>query len=165
MRRRAVRLGYDRPMSSSSSDRSRFAIAIGRFHEEIGDRLVKGAQRAFTERTGGEADVYDLAGAFEVPMAALMLANTGRYAGIACMATVIRGETDHYDYVCSESARGIMDVQLQTGVPCAFGILTCHNMEQALDRSGGKYDRGYDWAVAVIEMVEMKKQLAGGGQG
>ena len=83
-------------------------------------------------------------GAYELPLAALYLAQTGRVAGVACLGAVIRGETDHYDYVCAEAARGIQDVQLRTGVPCAFGVLTVESMEQALARSGGDHrDTGY----------------------
>ncbi len=87
--------------------------------------------------------MFDVPGAFELPLAALYLAESGRYAGVACLGAVIRGETDHYDYVCSEAARGIQDVQLRTGVPCAFGVLTVDNMDQAIARTGGgKRDSG-----------------------
>ena len=95
----------------------KFAIAVGRFYTDLAERLVAGAQRAFTEAGHGEADVFDVPGAFELPLAARYLADSGRYAGVACLGAVIRGETDHYDYVCAETARGIMDVQLTTGVP------------------------------------------------
>ena len=108
----------------------RFAIAVGRFYDELADRLVAGAQDAFLAAGAGEADVYDVPGAFELPLAAKLAAESGRYDGVACLGAVIRGETDHYDYVCAESARGIQDVQLRTGVPCAFGVLTCDTMEQ-----------------------------------
>jgi 6,7-dimethyl-8-ribityllumazine synthase len=114
-----------------------FAIAVGRFYAELADRLVAGAQAAFAEAGAGEADVFDVPGAFELPMAAKLCAETGRYDGVACLGAVIRGETDHYDYVCAEAARGIQEVQLRTGVPCAFGVLTVDTMEQALARSGG----------------------------
>ena len=121
----------------------RFAIAVGRFYDELADRLVAGAQDAFAAAGAGKADVYDVPGAFELPLAAKLAAESGRYDGVACLGAVIRGETDHYDYVCAESARGIQDVQLRTGVPCAFGVLTCDTMEQALARSGGgKRDSG-----------------------
>jgi 6,7-dimethyl-8-ribityllumazine synthase len=96
----------------------RYAIAVGRFYAELAERLVAGAQRAFTEAGHEPADVYDVPGAFELPLAARYLADSGRYAGVACLGAVIRGETDHYEYVCSEAARGIQDVQLSTGVPC-----------------------------------------------
>jgi 6,7-dimethyl-8-ribityllumazine synthase len=140
---------------------SRYAIAIGRFYEDLADRLIAGAQRAFVEATGDAADVYDVPGAFELPLAAAYLAETGRYAGVACLGAVIRGETDHYDYVCSEAARGIMDVQLRTGVPCAFGVLTVENMDQALARTGGgKRDQGAHAAEAVVKLARMKASLA-----
>ena len=91
----------------------------------------------------GRPTCIEVPGAFELPLAALYLAQSGRYAGVACLGAVIRGETDHYDYVCAESARGIMDVELRTGIPCAFGVLTVENMEQALARTGGgKRDQG-----------------------
>jgi 6,7-dimethyl-8-ribityllumazine synthase len=134
-----------------------FAIAVGRFYEELAARLIAGAQGVF----GGEADVFDVPGAFELPPAALFLAQTGRYDGIACLGAVIRGETDHYDYVCSEAARGIMDVQLRTGVPCAFGVLTVDTMEQALARAGGgKRDQGAHAAEAVVTLARLKRPLA-----
>ena len=141
----------------------RFAIAIGRFYEDLADRLVAGAQGAFAAAGAGEADVIEVPGAFELPMAAMLLAQTGRYAGIACLGAVIRGETDHYDYVCSEAARGIQDVQLRTGVPCAFGVLTVSSMEQALARTGGgKRDQGAHAAQAVLALAGLKTRLAGG---
>jgi len=111
-----------------------FAIAVGRFYEDLAERLVAGAQDAFAEAGAGEADVFEVPGAFELPMAAKLCAESGRYAGVACLGAVIRGETDHYDWVCAEAARGIQDVQLRTGVPCAFGVLTVDTMEQALAR-------------------------------
>jgi 6,7-dimethyl-8-ribityllumazine synthase len=140
---------------------SRFAIAVGRFYEDLAERLVGGAQAAFGEGGFGEADVFDVPGAFELPLAAKYCADSGRYAGVACLGAVIRGETDHYDFVCSEAARGIQDVQLRTGVPCAFGVLTVDNMDQALARTGGgKRDQGRHAAEAVIRMAEMRSQLA-----
>ena len=139
---------------------SRFAIAVGRFYEDLAQRLVAGAQRAFSEAGVGEADVYDVPGAFELPLAARYLADSGRYAGVACLGAVIRGETSHYDYVCGEAARGIQDVQLRTGVPCAFGVLTVENMDQALARTGGgKRDQGAHAAEAVVTLARMKRSL------
>jgi 6,7-dimethyl-8-ribityllumazine synthase len=122
---------------------SPFAIAVARFYEDLAERLVAGAQGAFAEAGAGEADVFEVPGAFELPLAAKYAAESGRYEGVACVGAVIRGETDHYDYVCAEAARGIQDVQLRTGVPCAFGVLTVDTMEQALARAGGdKRDSG-----------------------
>jgi 6,7-dimethyl-8-ribityllumazine synthase len=139
---------------------SRFAIAVGRFYEDLAQRLVAGAQRVFAEAGVGEADVYDVPGAFELPLAARYLADSGRYEGIACLGAVIRGETDHYDYVCAEAARGIQDVQLRTGVPCAFGVLTVENMDQALARTGGgKRDQGEHAAQAVLALAALRERL------
>jgi len=99
-------------------------------------------------------------GAFELPLAAKYLAESGRYAGVACLGAVIRGETDHYDYVCAETARGIQDVQLRTGVPCAFGVLTVDSMDQALARTGGdKRDQGEHAAQAVLALAAMRSAL------
>jgi 6,7-dimethyl-8-ribityllumazine synthase len=140
---------------------ARFAIAVGRFYEDLAERLVGGAQRAFAEAGAPAAEVHDVPGAYELPLAALYLAQTGRFAGVACLGAVIRGETDHYDYVCAEAARGIQDVQLRTGVPCAFGVLTVDNMEQALARSGGDHrDTGRHAAEVVLRMSALRSELA-----
>ena len=135
----------------------RFAIGAGNFYEELAARLVSGARHGFGEGGVDEAqvDIFEVPGAFELPLAAKFCAEAG-YAGVACLGAVIRGETDHYDFVCSESARGIMDVQLTTGVPCAFGVLTVDNMDQALARSGGdKRNQGERAAQAVLAMVAL----------
>jgi len=140
---------------------TRYAIAVGRFYEDLAQRLVAGAQRAFAAAGVGEADVYDVPGAFELPLAARYLADSGRYAGVACLGAVIRGETSHYDYVCAEAARGIQEVQLRTGVPCAFGVLTVDTMEQALARSGGgTRDSGRHAAEAVMALARIRARLA-----
>jgi 6,7-dimethyl-8-ribityllumazine synthase len=140
---------------------SRFAIVAARFYDDLADRLVAGAQAAFAEAGAGEADVFSVPGAFELPMAAQLAATTGRYAGVACVGAVIRGETDHYDYVCGEAARGIQDVQLRTGVPCAFGVLTVDTMEQALARAGGDgRDSGRHAAEAVLALTRVRDELA-----
>ncbi|HEV2813671.1 MAG TPA: 6,7-dimethyl-8-ribityllumazine synthase [Solirubrobacteraceae bacterium] len=137
---------------------SRFAIVVGRFYEDLAERLVKGAMERFGEH---DVDVFDVPGAFELPPAALYAAQSGKYAGVACLGAVIRGETDHYDYVCAESARGIMDVQLRTGVPCSFGVLTVDNMDQALARTGGgKRDQGHHAADAVVTLALVRGALA-----
>ena len=134
---------------------SGWAIAVGRFYEELAERLVDGAQRVFE----GAADVYDVPGAFELPLAARYCADAG-YDGVACLGAVIRGETDHYDFVCSSAASGILRVSLDTGVPCSFGVLTVENMDQALARTGGgKRHQGEDAARAVIQMAQLKRSL------
>jgi 6,7-dimethyl-8-ribityllumazine synthase len=139
----------------------RYAIVVGRFYEELAERLVVSAREVF-EAAGAEAvDVFDVPGAFELPLAALTIAESGRYAGIACLGAVIRGETSHYDYVCSEAARGIQDVMLRTGVPCGFGVLTVETMEQALARAGGgKRSQGEDAAVAVLALARIRADFA-----
>jgi 6,7-dimethyl-8-ribityllumazine synthase len=133
----------------------RYAVVVGRFYEELAERLVDGARRIF-EEAGADVDVFDVPGAFELPMAAKICAQTGRYAGIACCGAVIRGETSHYDYVCNEAARGIQQVQLETGIPCGFGLLTVENYDQALARLGEKRHQGEDAARAVLALVELK---------
>ena len=139
----------------------RFAIVVGRFYEDLAERLVDGAQRVF-EEAGAEVDVHDVPGAFELPLAARYCADSGRYEGVACLGAVIRGETDHYDYVCGQAAAGIARVQLDTGVPCSFGVLTVENMEQALARTGGgKRHQGEDAAHAVLRMAELRRTLRG----
>ncbi len=138
-----------------------FAIAIGRFYEDLAERLLAGARGAFAEAGHGEVEVFDVPGAFELPLAASYLAQTGRIEGVACLGAVIRGETDHYDFVCAEAARGIQQVALDTGVPCAFGVLTCETMEQALARAGGgKRDQGAHAAAAVLTMAAMRRELS-----
>ncbi len=95
-------------------------------------------------------------------MAAKLCAESGDFAGVACLGVVIRGETDHYDFVCAEAARGIQDTSLRTGVPCAFGVITCDTREQAEARAGGdKRDQGRNAAIAVMRMHLMKAQLRG----
>ena len=139
----------------------RYAIAVGRFYEDLAERLVGGAKAAFAEAGVEQVDVFEVPGAFELPLAAKYCAESGRFSGVACLGAVIRGETDHYDFVCAEAARGIQDVQLRTGVPCAFGVLTVENMDQALARSGGgKRDQGRHAAEAIMRMAELRTQLA-----
>jgi 6,7-dimethyl-8-ribityllumazine synthase len=136
-----------------------WAIAAARFYEDLADRLVDGARRVF-EEAGGSVEVHVVPGAFELPLAAKYCAESGRYAGVACVGAVIRGETDHYDYVCGQAAAGIARVSLDTGVPCAFGVLTVDTMEQALARAGGgKRHTGEDAARAVLRMAELRRQL------
>jgi len=138
----------------------RYAIVVARFYSELAERLVTSATGVF-ERAGADAvDVFDVPGAFELPLAAQMAAQTGRYAGVACLGAVIRGETTHYDYVCNEAARGIMDVALRSGVPCTFGVVTVENMDQALARTGGdKRDQGAHAAEAVLALSRVRGEL------
>ena len=139
-----------------------FAVCVGRFYEDLAERLTNGAVEGF--EVGGVSAVsvhtYPVPGAFELPFAAKLCAESGRFAGIACLGAVIRGETDHYDHVCAETARGIQDVQLRSGVPCAFGVITCDTMDQALARAGGdKRDQGRNAALAVLGMAKLRDSI------
>jgi 6,7-dimethyl-8-ribityllumazine synthase len=136
----------------------RFAICVADFYEDLAQRLEAGARAGFDDAGVGEdsIEVHRVPGAFELPLAAKLLAGTGRVAGIACLGAVIRGDTDHYEFVCAESARGIQQVALETGVPCAFGVITCETMDQALARAGGdKRDQGRSAAEAVMRMARL----------
>ena len=136
-----------------------YAACVGGFYEDLAKRLVEGARRVFDE-AGVNFEVHEVPGAFELPLAAKYCADSGRYAGIACLGAVIRGETDHYDFVCTEAAGGIARVQLDTGVPCAFGVLTVDDMEQALARvGGGVRHQGEDAARAVLRMAALRREL------
>lgn len=141
----------------------RFAVCVGRFYEDLANRLADGADEGF-KLAGvpiGAVSHASVPGAYDLPYAAKLHAETGQFAGVACLGVVIRGETDHFDFVCAESARGIQDVQLQTGVPCAFGVITCDNMDQALARAGGdKRDQGRNSALTVARMALLKRQLS-----
>jgi 6,7-dimethyl-8-ribityllumazine synthase len=149
------------PLELSDSDRetlarSEFAICVATFYEDLATRLTNGAVEAFSEVGVSPASVhaFEVPGAFELPLAAKWAAESRRFAGVACLGVVIRGETDHYDYVCSEAARGVQDAQLGSGVPCAFGVITCDNREQAEARAGGdKRDQGRNAAIAVMRMA------------
>jgi len=147
---------------SAEGPPARFAIVRATFYEDLAERLMAGALKGFGDQgiAAGDVDVHDVPGAFELPFAAKACAESGRYAGIACLGAVIRGETDHYDYVCEAAAHGILRAQLDTGVPCAFGVLTVDDMDQALARAGGgKRDSGYDAALAAVQMARLAGSL------
>jgi 6,7-dimethyl-8-ribityllumazine synthase len=140
----------------------RFAIVRATFYEDLAQRLTAGALKGFAEQGVSESqvDTYDVPGAFELPFAAKQCAETGRYAGVACLGAVIRGETDHYNWVCEGATYGITRAQLDTGVPCAFGVLTVDEMDQALARTGGdKRDTGYNAALATVQMARLAAGL------
>lgn len=140
----------------------RFAIVRATFYEDLARRLTAGALSGFAEQgvLEGQVDVHDVPGAFELPLAAKACAESGRYAGVACLGAVIRGETDHYDYVCEGATYGIARVQLDTGVPCTFGLLTVDDMDQAMARTGGgKRDSGYNAALATVHMARLVPRL------
>ncbi len=140
-----------------------FAVCVATFYEDIAERLLNGAAEGFDLGGVSEASVhtYRVPGAFELPFAAKLCAESGRFAGIACLGVVIRGETSHYDHVCTEVAAGTQRAQLDTGVPCAFGVITAENMDQALARSGGdKRDQGRGAAVVAMRMALLARELS-----
>ncbi len=142
---------------------SEFAICVATFYEDLAERLVNGAVEAFSEEGVAPTSVHthEVPGAFELPLAAKLCAESGRFDGVACLGVVIRGETNHYDYVCAEAASGIQRVQLDTGVPCAFGLITCDTREQAEARAGGdKRDQGRNAAIAVMRMAALRRSFS-----
>jgi 6,7-dimethyl-8-ribityllumazine synthase len=145
--------------------RNEWAICVATFYEDLAERLIAGALQGFADGGVSPASVqtFEVPGAFELPFAAKACAESGRFAGVACLGVVIRGETDHYDFVCGESARGIQDVQLATGVPCAFGVITCDTREQAEARAdGSKRDQGRHAAETVLRSALIVQSLADG---
>lgn len=141
---------------------ARFAIVISRFNEFVTSKLLGGCVDALTRHQAKEdnIEVFWSPGSFEVPLLAQKVAETGRYSAVICLGAVIRGGTDHYQYVASEAAKGVAMASLHTGVPCIFGILTCDTVEQAVDRAGAKSgNKGADAALAAIEMVNLIQQI------
>jgi 6,7-dimethyl-8-ribityllumazine synthase len=145
------------------SDDARVALCVATFYSELAEKLESGARGIFEEAGIGRVDRFEVPGAFELPVIAKYAAESGRYEAVVCLGAVIRGETDHYDYVCAEAARGVQDVQLETGVPCGFGVLTVDTMEQALDRvaGGAKRDTGRHAAEAALASLAVKRELGG----
>jgi 6,7-dimethyl-8-ribityllumazine synthase len=140
----------------------RVALCVARFYEDLADKLEQGARAALDDAGVTDIDRFEVPGAFELPLIASYAARSGRYAAVVCLGAVIRGETDHYDYVCGEAARGIQQVQLDTGVPCGFGVLTVDTIAQALERvsGGSKRDTGRHAAEAALASLAVKRQLA-----
>ena len=140
----------------------KIGIVAARFNEFIVSKLIGGAQDACI-RHGVADDDIDLAwvpGAFEIPMVAKKMAESGRYDAVLCLGAVIKGSTSHYDYVCAEVSKGVAMVALETGVPTLFGVLTTDNIEQAIERAGTKAgNKGYDVACSAIEMVNLMKNI------
>jgi 6,7-dimethyl-8-ribityllumazine synthase len=143
----------------------RFGIVVSRFNSFITERLLAAAVDAL-ERAGAtneDVDVVRVPGAFELPLAAKKLAATGRYDALIAIGCVLRGETAHYDYVCSETARGLQLAQMDTGLPIIFCVLTCDTLEQAIDRAGLKGgNKGFEAGLAAIEMAQLSRKLASG---
>ncbi len=140
----------------------RFGIVLGRFNSFIGERLLEGALDALV-RHGAADDQITVArvpGAFEIPLAAKKMAQTGNYDALICLGAVIRGSTPHFDYVASEVSKGIAHVSLESGIPIAFGVLTTDTIEQAIERAGTKAgNKGADAACAAMEMVDLLRKI------
>lgn len=142
----------------------RIAIVAARFNHFVVDKLLAGAVETLSAAgiSGQDLDVVRVPGAFEIPLAAKKLAAGKSYDAVITLGAVIRGGTPHFDYVCSECARGVTQASLETGVPVLFGVLTCDDMEQAMDRAGGKHgNKGADAALAAMEMTDLLRKLEG----
>jgi len=158
---------------SLSAQGLRFGIVVSRFNSFITERLLQGALDALDRggAAGKEVDVVHVPGSFELPLAAKKLATTGRYDALIAIGCILRGETAHYDYVCSETARGLQLAQMDTGIPVMFCVLTCDTLEQAIDRAGLKGgNKGFEAGLAAIEMAQLSRKLRGsakpaGGKG
>jgi 6,7-dimethyl-8-ribityllumazine synthase len=146
----------------------RFAIVVARFNSFITERLLLSACDGLL-RTGAakkDIDVVRVPGAFEIPLAARQLASTGKYDAIICIGCLLRGDTAHYDVIVNEVTRGIGQSAQETGVPHAFGVLTCDTLEQAIDRAGLKMgNKGFEAALAAVEMVSLTQGIRGQGSG
>jgi 6,7-dimethyl-8-ribityllumazine synthase len=141
----------------------RFAIVAARFNEEIVEALVAGALDAFGSHGVAEdaVDLIRVPGSFEIPVVAKHLAESAKYAAVVCLGAVVKGDTDHYDYVSSAATHGILQAGLATGVPVIFGVLTCETLEQAVNRAGGKSgNKGFEAAVAAIEMANLMSKVS-----
>ena len=140
----------------------RIALCVARFYGDLADALESGARDALAEAGITDVDSFEVPGAFELPLISRFAAESGRYAAIVALGAVIRGETDHYDYVCSETARGIQEIQLRTGIPIGFGVLTVDSAEQARARvkGGSKRDSGRHAVEAVLASLAVKRELA-----
>ena len=140
----------------------KIAIVVARFNEFITSKLLSGCIDCLIRHEAADEDltVAWVPGAFEIPMAAKKLAESGKYDAVICLGAVIRGATPHYHYVCAEASKGIAQVSMQTGVPVAFGVLTTENIQQAVERAGTKAgNKGVDCAMTAMEMVNLFKEM------
>jgi len=145
-----------------SSKGLRFAIIVARFNSFITERLLAGALDALARTGCAESDIeiVKVPGSWEMPVVARELAERKRHDAIICLGAVIRGDTPHFDYVAGEAAKGLGQVAAQTGVPVAFGVLTCNTLEQAIDRAGAKGgNKGFDAAMTAVEMADLMRRL------
>ncbi len=140
----------------------KIGVVVGRFNSMISDKLLSGSISAFIKGGGDEKDitVVKVPGSFEIPLAALKLAQTKKFDGILCIGAVIRGGTPHFDYIANEVAKGIAQVNMQTGIPTAFGVITADNLEQAIERAGTKHgNKGEEATLALIETINVLKKV------
>jgi 6,7-dimethyl-8-ribityllumazine synthase len=146
-----------------SAEGFRFALIVSRFNDFISAKLVEGALDALKRHGAGEEQltVVKVPGAFEIPLAAKKLAESGNYDAVICLGAVIRGSTPHFDYVAAEVSKGIAMVGLESKIPVTFGVLTTDNLEQAIERAGSKAgNKGWDAAMAAMEMTNLFKNMA-----
>lgn len=142
----------------------KIGIVVARFNELITNRLLEGALWTFARHGGDDShvEIARVPGAYELPIAALKMAQTEKFAAVICLGCVIRGATSHYDYVCGPAANGIANVAIQTGVPTVFGVLTVDTLEQAFDRAGAKVgNKGSEAMEAALEMADLLNQIGG----
>jgi len=143
----------------------RFAIVVARWNDFLTAKLLDGAVDAL-ERLGANEDsieIFKIPGAFEIPLAALRVAQSGKFDAVICIAVVIRGETPHFDFVAGEAAKGVTNAALQTGVPVLFGVVTTDTLEQAINRAGVKAgNKGFEAAMSAVELVNLYKTMDGG---
>jgi 6,7-dimethyl-8-ribityllumazine synthase len=140
----------------------KFGLVVSRFNDFINDRLLGGALDALTRNgaKGEDLSVVKVPGAFEIPLVAKKMANSGKYDAVICLGCVIRGATPHFEYISSEVAKGIARVSLESGVPVSFGVITADNLEQAIERAGTKAgNKGWDAALSAIEMINLFKTM------
>lgn len=139
----------------------RVAVVFARFNDTITEPLRDGAVARLREAGTDDVQVFEVPGALELPLACLMAARSGRFDAVVALGAVIRGGTDHYEHVCTQTSRGVMEVQLQTGMPIGFGLLTCTDVDQARARAGGAAgNKGADAAEAALQMLTLRDRLA-----
>ena len=139
-----------------------YAVAVARFYEDLAERLLASARAVFAEQGHGEPEVFDVPGAFELPLAAEYAARSGRFAGVACLGAVIRGGTPHFEYVCDAVTAGLTRVALDTGTPVGNGVLTCNTFQEARDRCGlpdSSEDKGWEAVVAALDTALLLRSI------
>jgi 6,7-dimethyl-8-ribityllumazine synthase len=161
-------LRFDISQPANNKDLSakgfRFAIVASRWNDSLVSRLIEGALDALKESSADDpaAEVFRVPGSFEIPLCALKAAGSGKFDAIICLGVIIRGDTPHFDYVATETSRGISEVGLRTGVPAMFGVITADNVEQANARAQTKHDnKGYEAAMAAVEVVNLYRKEFG----